>query len=45
MSVRRNWINVDTFDRLFAMIDGMLVAGLDNGRVRTFGVATGTAGS
>jgi hypothetical protein len=24
-NVRRNWIHVDTFDHLFAMIDGMLV--------------------
>jgi hypothetical protein len=45
VNVRRNWNDVDTFGRLLAMIDGMLVSGLDNGRVRAFMVATGTADS
>lgn len=34
--VRRNWVDGDMSGRLFAVIDGMLVSGLETGRVRAF---------
>lgn len=45
LDVRRNRVAGDMFDRLFAVIDGMLVSGLETGRVRAFRVATATADS
>jgi hypothetical protein len=38
-------VDDDTFDRLFGMIDGMLVSGLETGRVRASRGATATADS
>jgi hypothetical protein len=45
VDVRKNWVDGDMSDRLFRMIDGMVVSGLETGRVRAFRVATATADS
>jgi hypothetical protein len=43
--VRKNRVDGDMSDRLFGMIGGMVVSGLETGRVRAFRVATATADS
>ena len=45
VGVRRHWVDGDMSGRLFAVIDGVLVSGLEPGRVRAFTVATATADS
>lgn len=42
VDVRRNWVAGDMSDRMFAVIDGMLISGLETGRVRAFRIATHT---
>ncbi|MFI7680248.1 PQQ-binding-like beta-propeller repeat protein [Actinophytocola sp. NPDC049390] len=45
VDVRRNWVDGDMSGRLFTVIDGMLVSGLETGRVRAFRPATATVDS
>lgn len=45
VGVRRHWVDGDMSGRLLAVIDGVLVSGLEPGRVRAFTVATATADS
>lgn len=45
VGVRRHWVDGDMSGRLFAVIGGVLVSGLETGRVRAFTAATSTADS